>query len=221
MTGSHLAQDPDEPFDVVNADGKPLGYAKARADIHRDGDWHRAVHIWIYGIRNGGRFLLFQRRGKHKDTWPGRLDATVGGHFRAGETLSDTLREVDEEIGIPAEANKLHFAGVRVCSSEKEKGIVDRELQEVYLWRDDRPLTDFTPNPHELDGLVRIPLAMLLDFGAGQRKSLESVYLEAGSSRIEPVRLARQDFIPSIDRYSYRVAIAASLALDGHSHIAI
>src|SRR5215211_8527831 len=100
MSNLSLAQDPTERFDVVNADGTPTGRTKARRDVHRDGDWHRAVHVWIAGIgRDGEPFLLFQRRGPEKDTWPNRLDETVGGHYRAGEQLRDSLREVEEEIG--------------------------------------------------------------------------------------------------------------------------
>src|SRR5688572_13467258 len=40
-TRSAIAQDPNEPFDVIHADGTPTGRVKTRAEIHRDGDWHR------------------------------------------------------------------------------------------------------------------------------------------------------------------------------------
>ena len=100
MSDPLAAQDPGELFDVVTADGQPTGRVKTRAEVHRDGDWHRAVHVWVTGIDEHGPFLLFQRRSLLKDTQPGKLDATVGGHYRAGETLAETLREVEEEIGI-------------------------------------------------------------------------------------------------------------------------
>ena len=45
-----FAQDPAELFDVVRADGTPTGEVKPRAAVHRDGDWHRAVHVWVAGI---------------------------------------------------------------------------------------------------------------------------------------------------------------------------
>ena len=47
-----------ELFDLYDAEGHALGQAKARDDVHRDGDWHRSAHIWIY--TSDGR-LLFQR----------------------------------------------------------------------------------------------------------------------------------------------------------------
>ena len=48
------AQDPGEPFDVITADGRPTGRVKTRAEIHRDGDWHRAIHVWVAGVDDHG-----------------------------------------------------------------------------------------------------------------------------------------------------------------------
>ena len=147
MADTSLAQDPNELFDVVNADGMPTGRTKPRRAVHRDGDWHRAVHVWIAGIGdNGEPFLLLQRRGPDKDTWPGRLDPTVGGHYRTGEGLPEALREVEEELGVPMALDDLRPLGLRIAVSEREIGIRDRELQDVFLLRDDRPLTAYRPN---------------------------------------------------------------------------
>ncbi len=53
----------DELFDVLDADGRPTGLAKPRGEVHRDGDWHGALHIWVGGIGDDGvPFVLFQRR---------------------------------------------------------------------------------------------------------------------------------------------------------------
>src|SRR5215218_4884038 len=43
------AQDPGELFDVVTSGGEPTGIVKPRWQVHRDGDWHRSIHLWIYG----------------------------------------------------------------------------------------------------------------------------------------------------------------------------
>ena len=123
------AQDPGEPFDIITADGKPTGRVKSRAEVHRDGDWHRAIHVWVAGVdEHGASFLTVQRRSPYKDTWPGRFDATVGGHYRAGETLAETLREVEEEIGVIPDLKDLRPLGVRVCANEAQPGIVRRSI---------------------------------------------------------------------------------------------
>jgi isopentenyldiphosphate isomerase len=222
MTTGTAAQDPAELFDVVRADGSPTGVTKARAAVHRDGDWHRAIHVWVAGVgQDGESFLIFQRRSKNKDTWPGRLDATVGGHYRAGETLPETLRETDEEIGISVSLADLRPLGVRVCANEGEPGIVDRELQDVFLLRSDRPLTDYRPDPAELAALALVPISGVLAVFAGDVAAVQSASLSPGARNPEPMTIELDDFIPNIDRYFYRVAIAVDLVLSGARHVAV
>jgi len=216
------AQDPGEPFDVITADGRPTGRVKTRAEIHRDGDWHRAIHVWVAGVDDrGAPFLTFQRRSSHKDTWPARYDATVGGHYRAGETLTETVREVEEEIGIIPDPRELRPLGVRVCANEAQPGIVDREIQDVFLLRDDRPLKDLRPNPAELASLVRFPLQTLLPFLAGESGEIDGESLAPEATRGEPITARSDDFIPTVDHYFLRIAIAAQHALRGERYVAI
>lgn len=216
-----LAQDPNERFDLVRPDGTPLGRTKTRAEVHRDGDWHRAVHIWIAGRReHGDPFLLFQRRGLGKDTWPGALDVTVGGHFGAGEALREVLRESVEEIGVEVTEPDLDYLGTRRAIYEGD-GVRDYEIQEVFLRRDDRPLSEYLPHPVELAALVRVPLAPLLDVLAGDRDSLSGEFIAPGSVETAVATVHRGEFIATIDRYFYRVAIAAAARLRGSRHVAI
>ena len=219
-----FAQDPAELFDIVRFDGTPTGETKARADVHRDGDWHRAVHVWVAGIDTAAGskpFLLMQRRGLAKDTWPGRFDATVGGHLRAGEEIAEALRESEEEIGIAVELGDLRFLGNRLAVNESAPGLRDREIQSVYLLRDERPLTAYRPSPYELAALVKLPLLPLLAFLAGEIADLPAESIAPGSTEIAPITATPDDFIPNVDRYLYRVAIAISLALRGETHVAV
>jgi isopentenyldiphosphate isomerase len=222
MVDGASAQDPNELFDVVRADGTPVGITKRRADVHRDGDWHRALHVWVTGFGDDGApFLLFQRRSPLKDTWPGRLDATVGGHYRAGETLAETLRETEEEIGVTADPSRLRPLGVRVCANEAEPGIVDHELQDVFLLRDDRPLTAYRPHPAELAALVRVDLNDLLALLGGEARTAEADVFAPGDRESRRSSVGLGDFIPTIDRYFYRVAIAAAAAHRGDRYLAV
>ena len=222
IAASASAQDAGELFDIVRADGTPTGRVKTRAAVHRDGDWHRAIHVWVAGHdERGAPFLIFQRRSPRKDTWPGRLDATVGGHARAGETLADTLREVEEELGVSATMLDLQPLGIRVWANEAEPSIVDREIQEVFLWRDDRPLAAFAPNPAEVAALVRFPLDDLLPFLSGERDEVRGASFAPGASRVEALSARLDDFIPTVDRYFRRVVIAARSALRGERYVSI
>ncbi|HLJ74165.1 MAG TPA: NUDIX hydrolase, partial [Thermoanaerobaculia bacterium] len=67
-----------ELIDVLKPDGLPTGERKPKAEIHRDGDWHRAAHIWI--VSRDGRFLI-QRRSPRKENNPGLWDVSAAGHL--------------------------------------------------------------------------------------------------------------------------------------------
>lgn len=216
------AQNPDELFDIVTAYGAATGALKRRADVHRDGDWHRSIHVWIYGINESGPYLLFQRRGMDKDTWPGVLDATAAGHLAAGEQVEDAFREIEEELGISPEPERLQRVGTRICANEQAPSTIDRELQEVYFLRDDSPLDAFRPNPVEVDALVRLPLMETLEFLGGFSAQVEGRLLVAADRRQEPVTVTADCFVPTmIDRYYYRVAIAINAVLRGDRHVAV
>lgn len=221
MNCLNAAQDPDELFDLVRPDGTPTGETKRRADVHRDGDWHRAVHVWVTGVDANGPFLVLQRRSMAKDTSPGRLDPTVGGHYRAGEGLEQTLREVEEEIGVQVQLADLHPAGMRICINERTAGTIDRELQDVFFLRDERPLTAFAPEPAEIDALIHVSIPELLDLLVGARDDVPALSVATGSGAIEHITLNRDEFRREGDRYLYRVALAAAHFLSGDRHFSV
>ncbi len=145
--------DPDELLDVYDERGTHLG-TKGRAAVHRDGDWHRCVHLWVLS----GDAVLLQRRAMTKGSWPGMLDATAAGHVGAGESVEDGgAREIREELGVAF--GELVPLGMRAMA-DHPPGMVNREFQHVLLAADPRPLEDWTAFDRvELDGLVRLPLA--------------------------------------------------------------
>lgn len=216
-----LAQDPDEPFDILLADGTPTGTVKARAAVHRDGDWHRALHIWVAGRDETGEpFLIFQRRSAAKDSWPDHFDTTVGGHFRAGETLTEAMRETEEEIGLPATGLALRQLGTRISITESPP-LCDHELQDVFLLLDDRPLADYRPHPVELSALARFPLRDLLALFSGEVAQIAGQAVVPGDTVPFAVTADQADFIPSVDRYGLRIAIAAQNVLRGDHYVAL
>jgi hypothetical protein len=128
---------------------------------------------------------------------------------------------VEEEIGVAVELNSLRFAGTRICVHESEAGIRDRELQSIYFLRDERPLTAFTPHPAELAALVRFPLLTLLDLFSGAAMHVTGSEVAPGATVALPVTYERGDFIFRVDRYPYRVAVAAVAMLREEPHVVI
>lgn len=142
----------DEILDVFDERGSHVG-TKRRGDVHRDGDWHLAFHLWV--VAPAG--VLLQRRARAKSSWPGYLDASAAGHLLAGESIRDGLREVDEELGAAYAFDDLAKLGVHRVSDAERSGTVNRELQHVFAVRDDRPLAAWRDFDRvELDGLVLV-----------------------------------------------------------------
>lgn len=196
----------EERFDLYDDEGRPLGISKARSLVHRDGDWHRAIHLWI--VRADGR-LVFQQRSRHKDTMPGLLTASVGGHYAAGEQLRDVLREAQEELGYDVGADELIALGLWRCEDVlNDPGVIDREWQDVFFWPLDLPLIAFHPDPVEVSSLVEVSPRDLLQLLNGQRPDVPATRLRVGTDAIVGDRVAPDAFVPSRD-YHARVAAAA------------
>ena len=212
MTAS-LPQDPDELFDVVDERGQPTGVVKRRANVHRDGDWHRSVHVWVVGRHAGEAFILFQRRSAGKDIWPDMLDATAAGHLGVGESVTDAMREIEEELGIVPDLQGLRHIGTRFNVSEIAPDVLDREVQEVFLLRDDRPLHTYAPAVVEVAGLVQFPLDPLLALFRGDRERAPGMVLNAATGKVFRADIPPSEFIPVTDDYFARVADTARALL--------
>ena len=87
----------EEIFDVVNERDEVIG-RETRAEVHRRGLMHRAVHVLVFN-RTGEVFL--QKRSMRKDRQPGLWDSSASGHLSAGENYDSCAeRELREEIGL-------------------------------------------------------------------------------------------------------------------------
>jgi isopentenyldiphosphate isomerase len=197
----------DEPemFDVVDAAGQALGYAAPRDEVHRLGLWHRSAHVWIF---TGDGLLLFQLRAADKDTWPGRLDSSIGGHYRAGEGPAGVVREAFEELGIVVALEELIPIGVRSVSSV-EPGITDNELQDIYLLRRDMPLAAYRPDTVELDGVALLDGAAAVTLHDGMVQEIKAAFLPRDGTKVVTRSFTVDDVIP--DRGAYIRAVARAV----------
>ena len=133
----------------MTAEGRPTGIRKPKNEIHRDGDWHRAAHIWI--IAPDGRFLL-QRRSLRKENNPGLWDVSAAGHLSAGESASEAaVRETFEELGLQLSPADLEFVKTLTqISILNNNTYFDNEFHEIFIVRRDVDVAALNLDPEEV-----------------------------------------------------------------------
>ena len=146
---------PEEMIDLLLPDGTPLGRAKPKSEVHRDGDLHRTAHLWL--VTPDGRVLL-QLRASTKVNHPSLWDVSVAGHVEAGETAIDAaVREAREELGIEIAVDELRHVGtIREHWVIEERDYVDNEIQEVFLVRRDVDLESLALQTEEVDDVALV-----------------------------------------------------------------
>jgi 8-oxo-dGTP pyrophosphatase MutT (NUDIX family) len=215
MCGETLApmpsDDPTELFDLCTPDGYPLRRTKPRGLVHRDGDWHRSLHVWVVLTATSPASVLFQRRSLTKDSHPGKVDVSVAGHLRAGETVFDALREAEEEIGLVVQPTELIRLGLRRRVDDRSPTAIDCEVQDVFAVFTSRPLETLRPDPDEVTGLLEVPLPAALAFVRGEAAHAAGHELSAGQTAAHGVILGRNELLPDPDGY---FALALGSILD-------
>jgi len=122
----------EEYLDVLDENGNPTGRTKLKSEIHRDGDWHKTVHIWI--INHKGE-LLIQKKSPDDYNFSNLFDISSAGHISAGEKSVDAaMREIGEELGlnIPEKNFEYLFTVAQKYRSDK-LAYINNEFGDVYL----------------------------------------------------------------------------------------
>jgi len=123
----------EEVFEIFDADNVLRGRSP-RSEVHRDGLYHRAVHVLLF---NSKQELLVQKRAPDKDVCPDRWDLSAAEHHQPGETGSEAAaRGLREELGItPSQLPQLSlWRPSRLQHFEApELNISDREFVETFV----------------------------------------------------------------------------------------
>jgi hypothetical protein len=119
------------------------------------------------------------------------------------------LREIHEELGLVVTSDELVQLGRRREEVVYDNGLIDREVQDVYLlWRA-IGLADLRPDPDEVSAVAVVPARDLLAL-AGRR--VEEIPVRAGQVRadrsLDPIALFLRfpDLVPASGGYQARIA---------------
>lgn len=214
-----------ELLDIYDSIGNHTG-TKDRAAVHKDGDWHKTFHCWVgFCDERGIPYVVLQQRSTQKGTWPGRFDIAAAGHYLAGETTEDGLREVKEELGVSVEMANLIPLGRRVCV-EDFAGKQNHEFQDVFLLIGQKDLSAYKLDPSELNGLYYFPVEALIRLFTGEINHVVGRGIRVDSAinpndNYESVTVTTDSFIPSLDQYALRAMIQVRAALRGEKYLHI
>lgn len=144
----------EEFLNLIDEEGHFLETAKPRSLVHRDGDLHPAVHVWIVKEKDMGVYILLQKRSAEKLINPCCYDVSAAGHVPQSEEFRiSAVRETAEELGIHLNENELEF----IClnkSSYNCGNIHDNEIRAVYLCRKKIDADNLTLQDSEVEGVV-------------------------------------------------------------------
>jgi isopentenyldiphosphate isomerase len=129
----------EEWFDVVDEKDAVM-MQRVRAEVHRLGLRHRAVHVLVFNARGQ---LFLQKRSLQKDCFPGAWDSSAAGHLNAGEDYDGcAVRELREELSLEPLHPPERLFKVDACAA------TGQEFVWVYRAQADGP---FRLHPEEIE----------------------------------------------------------------------
>jgi len=161
-----------EYIDIIDKKtGQRTGTRKAKSEIHKNGDWHRTVHIWIINSREE---VLLQRRSEKMENYPNYWDISVAGHISSGEnSTTAALREIKEEIGLDLSVTKLKMIGEVSYQLVLNNGTyLDNERSDIYLVKIDLDIDKLKLQKDEIKGLRWITIPKLKNWVIDKKSNL-------------------------------------------------
>lgn len=141
---------PEELLEIIDENDVIIGL-ETRATVHSLGLLHREIHIWFITPQAE---IIFQHRAKDKDTYPDKLDATVGGHVEPGMSYDQTaVKECLEETGVRiSESDLVLLTKMRKRAVDEATGAINNTLRAQYAYLFDRPITELIPERGKSQG---------------------------------------------------------------------
>lgn len=163
-------------LEIINDKDEVLG-EELRSKIHKDGLMHREVHIWF--ITPKGE-IVFQHRAKDKETYPDKLDATVGGHVEVKATYEETaIKEGKEETGVDIDPAKLRFlVKQKKYMVDSATGLINNSMRAQFAYLYNKPLEELVVEKGKAIGFEAWKIDALHNLSAEDKERFIPVCLE-------------------------------------------
>lgn len=164
---------PLEMLEVVDENDNVIRL-ETRGKIHKEGLLHREIHIWFFTPRGE---IIFQHRSKNKDTYPDKLDATVGGHVEPNMSYEETaVKECKEETGIDIDVNKLILLKkMRRKSFDQVTGLINNSMRPQYAYLYEGSINDLQIEKGKSEGFEAWKIGKLYNLTEEDKNKFISV----------------------------------------------
>ncbi len=196
---------PHEVIDIVRLpDLLPTGETKPIMKAIEDGDWLSVFAIWLYR-KTPEPAILFQGRSPRATVSPGKLDISAAGHYNAGETELDGLRELREELGLEIDQADCHSFGRHVNTYLDTLGRERRAVLSTYVCEFAGSDSDLKLDEREVSMVYWVPLRALLDLYHQKRQTIDVEGFDHDGHPLSRT-VTLDDFFYNIDDYHFRNA---------------
>lgn len=198
-----------ENVNIYDGKGNHIGVA-SREEVHNKGYWHETFHCWFVSRENGRDYIHFQIRCKQKKDYPNLLDISAAGHILSNESVSDGIREIQEELGIKVFFEELIPLGI-IKDEIIQENFLDRELGNVFLYISTEELEDkYNFQPEEVSGVIKIEFNSFCDLWSGRSHEIQASGIEINSyGKKEKVNkiIRKNHFLPHEEAYIIKVLV--------------
>ncbi|GFE52736.1 NUDIX family protein [Babesia ovis] len=148
--------DATEVIVMVDKDDNEIGTC-TRKEMRQFNKWHRTSCTVLLSNNGPEVELIYHIRSKQKVYCPGYKDLAFGGVVTLGESYIDNaIRETHEECGLRLTAEHLKELG-----QYKRDEACLRCHYKLYVALYNGPLDKLTPQPGEVDEIIRTPLSKI------------------------------------------------------------
>lgn len=200
-------------IDIFNDRYEHIG-TEDKKTAHAKGLWHRTFSALAVNPTTQRVILQKKAPGRYTFDRPDYADITVGGHYHAGETILDGVREVHEELGLPVAYTDLHSIGLRQTAVTLAPDYLEREFQHWHLLPLDLDLDAIPLADAEVSGLVDVNLDDALALANGDVDSIPARYATRTDTGLQytEAALTSADLVPNylkLDQLYLRLFVAA------------
>ena len=151
--------DTEEMLEVIDEGNNSIGL-ETRDTIHRKGLLHREINLWFLTPKAE---IIFQHRAKDKDTYPDKLDATVGGHVEPGMSYEETaIKECEEETGLRLRpADLIELPQTIKSSYDSSTSKTNNVIRNNYAYVYSGPISDLRIEAGKSEGFEAWPIDSL------------------------------------------------------------